>query len=294
VCEVLLDSGGRGWTGGLLYTQLAKGYLEPARVILLWFAEGFVFGGHLDRVGVFMKSFREVTESLADGLEATQLFSWGLQFMKGTLAAPGTLVLVGGRTGAGKSMFATKLMASIDMPALYISMEDSIEVLGRRLQRFPEDRLDSVHVVVPRRPRMEFVGRDIKDSYDRLICPKMVVVDYAQLLSKDLETIANNIAELKGLGRDHGFVTVLLSQLKRPSMADGVASRPTRWDMRDSSDYENSSETIILLDAKDDGTLDAWIEKSKVGPRGASQSFKRGAGGWLEEYTPKEQMELDF
>jgi len=242
-----------------------------------------------------VKSFREVTETLADGLEATQLFNWNQEFLKGTLAAPGTLVVLGGRTGAGKSMLAAKLMASVDVPALYVSMEDGYEVLGRRLVRFPEERLDVTHVVVPRRPRMEFVGRDIKDSYDRLLCPKLVVVDYIQLMGKDLEVIANNIAELKGLGRDLGFVTVLLSQLKRPSMADGVPARPTRWDMRDSSDIENSAETIILLDAKDDGLLEVWVDKNKVGPKGASQMFKRGVGGWLEEtQTVAEQMELDF
>ena len=247
-----------------------------------------------------IRTFDDLFTEFKNPAKFPPLFSWGLKVLEGTIAAPGTFVVIGGRTGAGKSMLTLKVMATLDVPALYISLEDGPEVVAQRLKRYPVDRLPVSYFCIPSRPRLEFVVREIRDSYDALLCPKAVFVDYQQILCTDTdrnktEEIAETISELKGLGRELGFVTIMGSQLKRPSMADGVPSRPTRWDMRDSSNIENAAESILLLDAKDDGTLDVWLEKSKVGPRGASQSFKRGVGGWLEETeTLREQLDLDF
>lgn len=234
-----------------------------------------------------MKSLREVNEQHSD-VQTTQLFSHGLPLLEGTLAAPGTLVTVGGMTGAGKSMFGLRLLDSIDAPGLYVSLEDSYEVVAQRTQY--AKRLDQVYVTVPARPRMRHITDVIKQSYDALICPKLVFLDYIQLCTAEhsetrTEEIGAIIAELKGLGRDLGFVTLLGSQLKRPA-PDNRYARPTRWDLRDSSNVENSSEVIVLLhetqESRKSGHVEVFVDKSKTGRSGASQWFERGHGGWLQ------------
>lgn len=239
-----------------------------------------------------MKSLREVAEQ-HQGIDATALFDWGTPLLEGTLAAPGTLVTIGGHTGTGKSMLGLRLLDGIDFPALYVSLEDSFEVVAQRTRR--AKRQDAVFVSVPLRPRLKYIADVIRQSYDALICPRLVYVDYIQVATSETsdtrtEEIGAIIAELKGLGRELGFVTLLGSQLKRPS-PDNRYARPTRWDLRDSSNVENSSEVIVLLheteESRDAGTVEAFIDKNKTGRAGATQWFERGRDGWLEPcHTP--------
>lgn len=235
-----------------------------------------------------MKSFEQLKADAGKAPESAPLFTWGLSVYDGVLAAPGTLVTVAGWTGGGKSMFSLLTMGCIDAPCLYVSLEDGEGVVAKRIGMFPPSRLPATYFTVPTRPRLEYVVADIRESYDALLLPKLVVVDYIQLLKtgKDKarhEDVGDVLAELKGLGRELGFVTLLVSQLKRPSMdgEGGKPRRPTRWDMRDSSDIENSSEAILLLHPQTDSTVEVFLEKSKSSPTGASMLFERGRGGWL-------------
>lgn len=223
--------------------------------------------------------------------------------MDSVLAAPGTLVVVGGRTGSGKSMFGLKLLETVDMPGLFVSLEDPLEVVGMRVRRMDPARRDAVYASRPR-ARLADVLDSVKESYDALICPKLVVVDYIQILTDGgngqtrTDEIGEIISELKYLGTQLGFVTVLNSQLKRPQGEDREAQRPTRWDLRDSSNLENAAEAVVLLHPTPGNPrlVEAWVDKNKVGPsrRDRPVSFERGAGGYLCEVEQREGHECQM
>ncbi len=227
-----------------------------------------------------MKSLAELhTNTRENGGKVPGLFTWELPMLSETLSAPGTMISVGGDTGSGKSMFGLRLMDSVDVPGLVISLEDPLETLGLRVREMRPERREAVWAVGPR-PRLSSVVAAIREAYDALLCPKIVCVDYIQLLRVDrseysrTDEIGEIIAELKYLARELGFVLVINSQLTRPR-ADNRDRRPTRWDFKDSSAIENASETCVMLFPHGKTTVEAWVEKNKAGRFGATAWFER-------------------
>jgi predicted ATP-dependent serine protease len=235
-----------------------------------------------------LKRLTQVAVDLKQAQEALPCLSYGLPFLDRCRALPGTLVVVGGHSGAGKSYLGLKLLEATLQAGMYVSLEDPEAEVARRAEAISFARQDEMVLCVPKRPRLSLILRDIREAYAQGFNPRMVCVDYVQLIQYDgdiaafsqTEQIGMIIAELKSLGRELGFVTVLLSQLKRPMREDRSAF-PTLWDLRDSSNIENCAEVVILLQDHGD-QVEARVAKNKSGTRGTVQWFNRGANGYLE------------
>jgi DnaB-like helicase C terminal domain len=217
--------------------------------------------------------------------------SYGLSLLRGCPSTPGTLIVVGGRTGAGKSFFGLSLLNHSDARGAYVSLEDPPAEVGRRIQAMPAKRLQEIALIVPARPRLSMICAEIAQAFEEGFCPRIVVIDYIQLIQYDGESAAWSqtdqiglvLAELKALAREHGFVLVVMCQLRRPmreSAGDGYESFPCLWDLRDSSNLENSAEVVVLLQAHEE-ELEARVAKNKAGRTGVTQWFARGAHGFL-------------
>lgn len=244
-----------------------------------------------------LKRLTDVRRDSEYAQQAAPLLSYGLPFLGECRALPGSLTVIGGHSGAGKSYLGLKLLEACLQPGLYVSLEDPESEVARRVEPYSPARLDEVGLCVPLRPRLSHVLAGVREAFDADYQPRMVVVDYIQLLQYDgdikawsqTDQIGLMIAELKALGRELGYVTVLLSQLKRPDRENRNAF-PTLWDLRDSSNIENSAEVVILL--QDHGAqVEARLAKNKSGRRGPVAWFNRSANGFLElAPTPVDPM----
>lgn len=234
-----------------------------------------------------LKRFLDVVLEAQEAPEGTQLLTYGLPFLSTCPGLAGTLMVLGGRSGAGKSYLGLKLLETCLQAGLYVSLEDPAAEVARRAEAYSSARLGEVGLVIPKRPRLSIICREIREAFSEDFAPRMVVIDYIQLIQYDgdvqawsqTEQIGMIIAELKSLGRELGFVTVLLSQLKRPDR-DNRNAFPTLWDLRDSSNIENSAEAVILLQDHGD-QVEARLAKNKSGKRGTVQWFDRGSNGYL-------------
>lgn len=234
-----------------------------------------------------LKLLTQVVDDVIQAQEAAPCLSYGLPFLSACRALPGTLIVLGGHSGAGKSYLGLKLLEASLQPGLYVSCEDPEAEVARRVSAYSPDRLADVVLCIPKRPRLSLILQGIRDAYAAGYAPRMVVIDYIQIVQYDgdiaafsqTEQIGMVLAEFKALGRELGYVTVLLSQLKRPLREDR-SSFPTLWDLRDSSNLENCAEIVILL--QDHGSqVEARVAKNKSGSRGTTQWFERGPTGYL-------------
>lgn len=243
-----------------------------------------------------LKRLTQVVADTQKAQEAAPVLAYGLPFLAQCRALPGTLVVIGGHSGAGKSYLGLKLLEACLQMGMYVSLEDPEAEVARRAEPLSYARQDELVLCVPKRPRLSLILRDVREAFAQGFNPRMVVVDYIQLVQYDgdiaafsqTEQIGMIISELKSLGRELGFVTVLLSQLKRPLREDRTAF-PTLWDLRDSSNIENCAEVVVLLQDHGD-QVEARVAKNKSGTRGTVQWFNRGGNGYLE---PVDRPDVD-
>jgi len=246
--------------------------------------------------------YRRLSEVVADVRKdpsAAPVTSYGLSLLHSCPNTPGTLIVVGGRTGAGKSYFGLTLLAECSTPGAYVSLEDPPTEVARRVAAMPGHRLSEVLLVTPRRSRLSHICREIEQLFTDGHQPRMVVIDYIQLVGYDGEMpawsqtdqIGLTIQELKAVARERGFVLVVLCQLRRPNRED-FDGFPTLWDLRDSSNLENSAEVVVLLQAHEDQRLEARVAKNKSGATGGRAFFERGPCGFLRVIVPVVDREI--
>lgn len=214
-------------------------------------------------------------------------FDWGLPFLDAHLgrAVPGSLYVVGARTGTGKSYFGLMVLAHLPVPGLMVSVEDSIVELGRRATSLPQAALESVMVATPHARLsavLEAVARGAEAG------ARVVVVDYLQELSADTgepmfgrpDEVRVICTALKAQARELGLVLLLVSQCKRPDPAN-VDTMPTRYELSDCSSIEKKAEAIIMLLETGPSSMRARVEKYKSGRSGGTADFARGQDGLL-------------
>ncbi|MHB9091644.1 MAG: AAA family ATPase [Chloroflexota bacterium] len=106
---------------------------------------------------------------------------------------PGSLVLIGGDPGIGKSTIllqVSALLAEGDKPVLYVSGEESAQQLRMRADRLGAAR-DNLLVLAE--TNLDTIGRYIEE-----IKPRLVVVDSIQTVYlDDLESSAGSIGQLR-------------------------------------------------------------------------------------------------
>lgn len=248
-------------------------------------------------------SFREAAETYKaekQGLSTPSLTFPGMPWLHTAVGAVGvgSMICVAGRTGTGKSFFGVQLLVACPERGLYVSLEDPIREVGRRVSALPKDIQARLFVAAPYSSRLSGVLRTVRDAVEQHGV-RVVVIDYLQLLRYDggvgawslADQIHNTIADLKALSRELGFVLVLCAQVRRPSF-NYEDQAPNLSELKDSSSIENSSELVILLHEDDHGLVVARIGKSKTSARSGRQVYTRNAKtGWLEEADERELYE---
>lgn len=234
-----------------------------------------------------------VHRDVALGLDRSSVLSFGVPWLDGAVGgvAPGSLVVVGGRTGVGKSYFSLLLLGCSREPALYVSLEDGVPEVGRRCAGMNPKRREQVLLFHPHNPRLSAVLTAIRTAVEESDA-RVVVVDYLQLLRYDgvvnawsqTDQIHNTLIELKSAARELGFALILNVQIRRPMQFGGELQAPTLHELKDSASIENSAELVVLLHEDEHGLVSARVAKSKSSKRQGRALYARDEStGWLVE-----------
>lgn len=200
--------------------------------------------------------------------------------------APGSLVIVAGRPGSGKSLLASQIAAhhveELGVPVLFHSLEMPIrELVERDLARAAGVRLDSASGKTPLTAREQQRLQQAAHEYEQLgtllfyddatdltighaearyeevakitgTPPGLLVIDYVQLMKMNARAERRDIAvgEVSGKAKQFGLRTgctvVLCAQLNR-----GPESRPNGVphiaDLRESGNLEQDADAVILV-----------------------------------------------
>ena len=215
---------------------------------------------------------------------------------------PGQFVVVGGRTGAGKSVFGVRLGRGLaeqaGRPCLVHALEMTTEELAARLAADhagvenwkvqhsridPEERERVAYAYAAMRASSALHLRDMRGgasfpaalaSYEAWLAqhPDAValVVDYLGLY-RDIPGAERRYQELgivahalKALAGRYGIVVIGISQLSRAA-TDGP---PQLHHLRESGDLEQDADVVLLLDAPHEDTLDVIVGKCRSGVAG--------------------------
>ena len=218
--------------------------------------------------------------------------------------APGRLIVVGGRPGAGKSLMGTNLALEMarrhEHAALICSMEmPEIEVGQRILAAHARVNLTRLgtgqteprewEAIAKRQAEVADLPITIDDKADQTLTGirtairdvkatrpdlALVVVDYLQLM-RPPDTRAGRVEQigalsrgLKLIAREAQVCVVAMAQLNRAPATP--ARRPTMADLRESGSIEADADAVLLLWQPDDEfpEIEVIVDKQRNGPRG--------------------------
>ena len=212
--------------------------------------------------------------------------------------APGTMTVIGGRPGTGKSMLAQNLAAHVadrqQTPVLFVSLEmRAREIAMRRLAAATGIDLKSLHrgtlttaqdaavgdAAVRLAESPMWVADDpsqtvsaIRQAVEQLH-PGLLIVDYLQLLTPERREqnrereVAEQSRQFKLLAMRYGIPVVVLSQINR-GPASRTDKRPELTDLRESGAIENDADVVWLLhhpDPDDTSDLSLHVAKNRNG-----------------------------
>ena len=105
---------------------------------------------------------------------------------------PGSIVLLGGEPGIGKSTLSLQTMLNLsDKRVLYVSGEESAHQLKMRANRIPHEENDNFLILCEN--SLEHIFDHIKDEQ-----PELVIIDSIQTIStEDVESSAGSIAQVR-------------------------------------------------------------------------------------------------
>lgn len=224
----------------------------------------------------------------------------------------GSVTVIAGNTSVGKSSYTLEMLlacAHRGVGAGLISLEDPEEVTGSRLiatvsgvsssriqrRAFGEGDFPAMMRTVPAMAELgeKLLFADCMGGNELDVCAamsrmaargaKVVAVDYIGELesSKPQQDRRNEIRwllkRLKSHAKRLGVALVVVSQLARPKDKNPNAE-PTKHDLKEAGDLENSAEVVILLwrDIEHDfAPVNVKIGKSKIGGTGARWLMQR-------------------
>lgn len=219
------------------------------------------------------------------GRASLDLMSYGIESLDQRIdgALPGDLVIVAARPGDGKTAFALTVANAVSArnhPVAFFSLEmtkeqlvarllsAAAEVNGRRfrnprqladyqlhaIRAAAADLLDRRILIWDRPASMADVARSCRRLVRQGRAPKLVVIDYLELLTTpkgdrrsdryDLE-IGERTKAAKALAKELGCPVMMLAQVGRD--AEKSKRRPTKADLRNSGQIEQDADAILML-----------------------------------------------
>ena len=106
----------------------------------------------------------------------------------------GTLILLGGNPGIGKSTLALQILPSFDQAVLYISAEESESQVGLRAQRLG---VNSTNLHLSSENNIDSIFNQIS-----IVHPKLVVIDSIQTVFNDeLDSLPGSVSQIRECGQ---------------------------------------------------------------------------------------------
>jgi DNA repair protein RadA/Sms len=107
---------------------------------------------------------------------------------------PGSLILLGGNPGIGKSTLALQILPAFSKPVLYVSAEESEEQIGLRARRLNVSS-DTLHLSSEN--RLEGILDQVS-----LVLPELLVIDSIQTVFSDaLDSLPGSVSQIRECGQ---------------------------------------------------------------------------------------------
>ncbi|MBQ83871.1 MAG: DNA repair protein RadA, partial [Candidatus Marinimicrobia bacterium] len=107
---------------------------------------------------------------------------------------PGSLILLGGNPGIGKSTLALQILPAFSKPVLYVSAEESEEQIGLRARRLNVSS-DTLHLSSEN--RLEGILDQVS-----LVQPELLVIDSIQTVFSDaLDSLPGSVSQIRECGQ---------------------------------------------------------------------------------------------
>lgn len=216
-------------------------------------------------------------------------FRWAMPWLErrlGQRMMDGSLTIIGGRDGTGKSFFALHLlhlMAQLGQRGHFISLEDPPAEMARRLA------LGLAHPNLSVSFPHSGGVLECAATMEKLAC--VCVVDYVQTCTYDVHEavfsregqVAGVAQHLKRTARRLNIPVILTSQVGRPFQGQDPYEVPSKHQLAESSRLEKPSEYVLMLGPEADHEhLVVEIAKAKDAKIGYRTRLRRGLGGRLE------------
>lgn len=210
----------------------------------------------------------------------------------------GWLIVMGARTGVGKTMFAVQIVtkaAAMGRNVLYFAIEESPTQIVERVIRYHqhiassvklqdqmpviraalEDHVRSLPIEVLRQNSLEAIVSIVGERVLRREGVGLVAVDYAGLVrpaghyESKVQEIAEVTQTLKLAAMEYRVPIMLMAQINRSPMAR-TDRRPQLSDLKDSGSLEQDGDVVLLLhhDAEDPTKDVLRLAKNRYGPPG--------------------------
>ena len=190
---------------------------------------------------------------------------------------PGSLILLGGNPGIGKSTLALQILPAFQKPVLYVSAEESEEQIGLRARRLNVNS-DSLHLSSEN--RIEGILDQVS-----LIKPELVVIDSIQTVFSDgLDSLPGSVSQIRECGQQ------LLQLAKQRNVAVIIVGHVTKEGIiAGPKMLEHMVDTVLYLEGDD--RYDHRILRSAKNRFGATNEvgiFQMESGGLIEVDNPSE------
>ena len=190
---------------------------------------------------------------------------------------PGSLILLGGNPGIGKSTLALQLLPALKNPVLYVSAEESEDQIGLRAKRL---NVHSKTLNLSSENRIQGILDQVS-----LVQPELIVVDSIQTVySEDLDSLPGSISQIRECGqqllqlaKQKGIAVLIIGHVTK----EGVIAGPKM--------LEHLVDTVLYLEGDD--RYDHRIlrsAKNRFGTTNEVGIFQMGANGLKEVDNPSE------
>jgi len=241
---------------------------------------------------------------------------------------PGTVTVIAGRPGSGKSLLATQFAvhAALDLnePTLFVSLEMSTEEIYARVAsstcNIPLSQLTAGGATDTHYSRMSMhAGKtheapfSIEDSPNQTMADiratarrhqsrhglRLLIIDYLQLVAVPRSenrqvAVAELSRQTKLLAKELDIAIVLVAQVNRGPEQRGD-QRPKASDLRESGALEADADTVILVHTFDEkhprtGEADLIVDKNRHGPKQDVTVIAQFGYARFASYAPEGQQ----